>query len=75
MEMDKFIKSLEEVFEVENGAIKAEDCFRDYDEWDSITLLTLTAMLDEEYGISIPRVKFEEIKTIQEMFDYISKNK
>lgn len=75
MEIDKFIKDFEEVFEVENGTMKAENVFRDFDEWDSITLLTLTAMLEDEYNIIIPRVEFEKIETIQEMFDYINHNK
>ena len=73
MELDKFIENFEEVFEVAKGSMKATDVFRDYDEWDSITLLTLTAMLDDEYSIVIPRVEFEKIITIQAMFDYISK--
>ncbi len=75
MEIARFIENFEKVFEVENGTMKAEDIFRDYEEWDSITLLTLTAMLDDEYGIIIPRIEFEKIVTIQEMFNYVSQKK
>jgi len=72
MDINKFIADFEEVFEVENGTMKAIDVFRDYDEWDSITLLTLTAMLDDEYGATIPRKDFDKISTIQEVFDYLT---
>jgi len=75
MERDKFIENFEEVFELEKGTMKATDIFRNYDEWDSITLLTLTAMLDDEYGVTIPRKDFDKILTIQEVFDFIIQTK
>lgn len=75
MKIEKFIESLEEVFEIDNGNIKSFDVFREYDEWDSITLLSLMATLEDDYGITIPRKEFEEINTVQELFDYVIKNK
>jgi acyl carrier protein len=75
MNIEKFIESFEEVLEVDKGTVKETDVFREYDEWDSITLLSLMAMLEDDYGITIPRKEFEEINTVQELFDYVNKNK
>jgi acyl carrier protein len=71
MTLDKFIEQLEEVFERDNGSMISTDAFRDYDEWDSITLLTLIAMLEDEYSVTIPRARFEAMLTIQDMFDIV----
>ena len=71
MNIQTFISQLEEVFERDNGSMLATEAFRDYDEWDSITLLTLIAMLEDEYSVTIPRVRFEAMITIQDMFDTV----
>lgn len=75
MSLDNFITQLEEVFERDNGSMHAHEPFRDYDEWDSITLLTLIAMLEDEYSVTIPRAKFEAMVTIQDMFDTVKELK
>lgn len=69
--MDIFIKKLEEVFEKSNGSIKSEDFFREYNEWDSLVLLSLMAMLEDEYGKTIPREVFEKLNTIEDLYNYI----
>ena len=71
--MEDFIKKIEEVFEMPNGSINPNDNFREYQEWDSLVLLSLMAMLDDEYNLTIPRDDFQKINTIEEMFNYIKK--
>jgi acyl carrier protein len=68
----KFTKNLQEVFENQNLEIKEDDTFRDYDEWDSLTHLSLIAMLDDEYGVQIEADEFKHIKTIGELFTLVS---
>lgn len=72
MKIDKFIEKIEEVLEVDNGVVKLDDAFREYDEWDSITLLSLIAMLEDDYGVVIPRNEFEKILTVKELFSHIN---
>ena len=67
--MEDFIKKIEEVFEMPNGSITPNDNFREYQEWDSLVLLSLMAMLDDEYNITIPRDDFQKINTVEEMFN------
>jgi len=69
--MDKFIQELEELFEMDENSINPEDEFRDYEEWDSLAMLGLGAMINEEYNITISRTEFEKIITIKELFNYI----
>lgn len=73
--MDTFLDLLEELFEKDKAIIKMEDCFRDYDEWDSLTLLGMGALIHSEYGITIPRTDFEKIITVEELYKYIQAHK
>lgn len=71
--MEDFIKKIEDVFEKPSGSIKQNDNFREYQEWDSLALLSLMAMLDDEYNVTIHRDDFQKINTIEEMYNYIKK--
>jgi len=73
--MDTYLEILEELFEKDKNIIKMEDHFRDYEEWDSLTLLGLGAMIHNEYGITIPRTDFEKIMTVEELYNYIQTHK
>ena len=73
--MEEFIKIFEDLLEKESNSVKSGDHFRDYPEWDSLAMLGLGALIDENYGIVIPRLDFEKINTVQEIFDYIQKHK
>jgi len=61
---DKFIEQFKEVLEIEDREISLEDVFRDYDEWDSLVQLSLIAMLDEEFEVSIEEDDFEKLVTV-----------
>ena len=68
-----FIEKLEETLERDGGSVKMEDNFRDYPEWDSLSVLTVLAMINEEFDITIPRQEFDKLITIQQLFDFINK--
>jgi len=47
---EKKIKLLEDVFEVEEGALNPNLDLDSMDNWDSMTKLALIVMIEEEYG-------------------------
>jgi len=65
----------EEILEREPGTINAQDEFREYEEWDSLSYLSVIAMIDEEYGFVIPRDEFSQLKTIYDLYDFIINHK
>jgi acyl carrier protein len=73
--MEIFMDLLEELFEKDKSNIKMQDRFRDYEGWDSLTLLGMGALIHNEYGITIPRADFERIYTVEELFNYIESHK
>lgn len=68
-----FIVAFADAIDRDEALIKAEDSFRGYEEWDSIALLSLVAMLDDNYGVNIPREIFEKLETIQDLIDQVNK--
>jgi acyl carrier protein len=69
--MEKFIEKFKETLEIEDFEISEETKFRELDEWDSLAVLSILAMINEEYDITISRKKFEKLNTIKELYTII----
>ncbi|MDO9551559.1 acyl carrier protein [Rhodonellum sp.] len=67
----KFINLVKEALEIEERSLEMSDHFKDFDEWDSLSQLTLIAELDDQFGAVIRMNDFKEINTLQELFDWI----
>ena len=65
-----FLQRFADVIEREDE-IKMDDNFRDYEEWDSLAVLSVLAMLDEEYDTNIPQKDFTELQTVKDIYNYI----
>ncbi len=72
--MNDFLQLISETIERELEALKADDEFRTYEEWDSLAYLSVISIIDEEYGLVIPREEFGKMKTFAEVYDYIIQN-
>jgi len=70
---ENFIELLKEVFEIDE--VKFEDTFRDYETWDSLTNISLIAMLDDEYDVIIDTKDFSNIVTVRELYDGVNERK
>ncbi len=74
MKIEDFILTIEEEFEdIEPGALKPETIFREVFEWNSINALIFIAMVKTEYDVSINAEEIGSAKTVQDLFDVISK--
>jgi acyl carrier protein len=69
----KFIDLIKEVFEIEDANLDINVFFRDLDSWDSLTHLSLIAMIDEEYGVVIEDDIFKTLMTLNDLFEEIQK--
>lgn len=68
----KFIDLFKETLEIEDRDITLTDAFRDYDEWDSLALLSVIAMIDEEYNVIIESNEFQKLQTVGDIHNYIT---
>ena len=69
--MENFICLISEALEKNSEQIDKKDEFRNYEEWDSLAVLSLIAMIKQNYNITIPRKDFDELKTVSELYEYI----
>ena len=66
----KFLQEFKTALEIDRE-VKMEDVFRDYAEWDSLSHMSLIAMLDSEFGLQIENTAFEKMKTVADIFKYV----
>lgn len=69
--MEKFTELFAEALEREDSVV-AEDKFREYEEWDSLAVLSIIALIKQNYDITIPRKEFDELQTVEELYNYIT---
>ena len=69
----KIIALLADILEMDANEIKLQDKFREYEKWDSLSYLSVIAMLDEEFDIQIETNEFKTLITIENLVDAITK--
>ena len=72
--MDKkiFIEKFIETVEIESVSNVGENTkFRELEEWNSLAVLSVIVLLDEEYGIQIENSDFKKLNTIGDIISYI----
>lgn len=71
----EFLNLIKEAFEVEDRRLDMSDRFKEFDEWDSLTQLTLIAELDEKFGVVIKMDDFKNITTLKDLYNEILSRK
>ena len=72
---EKFILLFKETMEEEEIEVNLDTRFRDLDGWDSLTFLSVLAMIDEEYDLVIEGNDFQKLETIEDVINEIKKSK
>ncbi len=73
MTTEQFLKSIQEVLELDDVEISIDDDFRTYDEWDSLTFLSLVTYIRDEYGVVLDIDAFNKISTWKDLYLIITK--
>lgn len=69
MEMNDFIAKFEDVFEdTDISMLTPETCFRDLEEWTSMTALATMAMVSEEYDVELTPEDIRNACTFEDLF-------
>jgi acyl carrier protein len=69
---EKLIEALADALEMDRSTIKPDGIFRDYENYSSLTELSVLAMLDSEFGIEIEMKEFGNLKTVGDLIRLIS---
>ena len=72
MNIQDFIEKFAEAVEVDSVEdLKENTKFRELDEWSSLAVLSVIAMLDEEYETQIENADFKKLQTISDIVQFI----
>lgn len=72
MELKTFIENFAAQFdETDASVFTAETKFRDLDEWSSLIGLSLIAMVDEEYDITLKGDDIKNANTVEDLFNTV----
>lgn len=71
MTEESFIALIEEVLEVDTGTVSLGSTLGELD-WDSLSNLSLIAVLDSEHNITIGAQALQEAATVKDLFTLIS---
>ena len=74
MEMKEFIEKFAEAVEIDDASVLTPETeFRSLEEWDSLSYLSVIAMIDEEFDVQIETPEFKQHKTIQDLYNTATK--
>lgn len=72
MKLKDFIENFSDQFDdTDASEFKAETIFRDLDEWSSLNALSVIAMVDEEYDVTLKGDDIQNSKTIEGLFNLV----
>jgi acyl carrier protein len=72
MEIKEFIENFANQFDDTDASVfTAETKFKEVEEWSSLTALSIIAMVDEEYDVTIKGDDIRNSTTIQDLFNLV----
>lgn len=72
MEMQEFINNFAEQFDdIDASALNGSTIFKDLDEWNSLVALSVIAMIDEEYDVTLKGNDITSANTIEDLYNTV----
>lgn len=72
MELKEFIEKFAEQFEdTDANDIQGTTVFKELDEWSSLIALSVIAMVDEEYDVTIKGDDIRNANTVEDLFNVV----
>ena len=72
MEINTFLQNFASILDdTDEALITNETIFRDLEEWDSLTALSLIAMVDEEYSLKLTGDDIRSSTTLLDIFNVL----
>lgn len=72
MEIKEFVENFANQFdETDPTEITASTNFREIDEWSSLTALSIIAMVDEEYDVTLKGDDIKNANTVEDLYNTV----
>jgi acyl carrier protein len=73
MHVEFLAEQLVEIFEIDE--VKPLDTLRDFELWDSLSVISLIAVLDEHFGINIEATELAEVITVEDLYSFVEQRR
>lgn len=71
-DIDKFIESFKEILDnPDDVTISSSTLFKDLEDWDSLTNLSLMVMVDSDFNVKLNADEIKNCNTISDLFNTI----
>lgn len=71
--MTEFLEQIAQC--LDRSSVTETEVLTDYPEWDSLSVLSVLAMLDSYYGVNITATDLANIKTIDQLWQIVQNGK
>ena len=69
MDKTKFYEQLAQILDIE--VVKPENALKDFETWDSLAVLSVLAMADSKYGVTIKADEIRSVVTAEELANMV----
>lgn len=69
MKEKEFLTKMEEIMDLDEGFLKMDSILEDIDEWDSLSVLSLTVFAKKTLGKELSTAMILEFKTVRDIYD------
>lgn len=67
MDIKEKLALIEECMDIDEATLKPEDELSNYEEWDSVTILSVIAMVDERFHKTLTGNDLKTVKTVADL--------
>lgn len=67
--MNDFFGKIAAILEVDS--VQVGDTLKEFPQWDSLSILSVIAMLDADYKVNLKAADFQQVKTIGELWSLV----
>jgi acyl carrier protein len=71
--MNEFLTKIASI--LEENSVKETDKLKAFAQWDSLTVLSVIAMLDANYGVNLRAADFEQVATAGDLWNLVQSRK
>ena len=68
-----FYLKLDEMLELAPGTLKGGEALESLEGWDSVAVISLIALADSEYGVTLPPKEIAECRSVNDLLDLVSR--
>ena len=76
MEINQFVHNFENaIWGIKPDSLTPDTRFREIEQWESLALLCLIAMINSEYGVQTGGAELKQCETLRDIFDLVASRK